>query len=116
VGETLNPMLYPLDRFLSLQPSEASFFDQRMILLCSDENCRLTLRHRRTPATEESLDSFTQLSSGMPQVVTQRATCPRQAIGEITIQVDETEKVQKLRQLSHALSPACPIRSPGGAS
>jgi hypothetical protein len=45
VGETLNPMLYPLDRFLSLQPSEASFFDQRMILLCSDENCRLTLRH-----------------------------------------------------------------------
>jgi hypothetical protein len=73
-GETLYPMLYALDCLFGLQPS---LLDQRTILLCSAENCRLTLRHRPTPATEESLDSATQLSSGMPQVVSQRTTCSR---------------------------------------
>jgi hypothetical protein len=84
VGETLYPMLYALDRFLSLQPSQPSFLDQRMILLCSAENCRLAICHGRTPATEEFLDSATQLSSNMPKAVSHRIRCLQEAICEIT--------------------------------
>jgi hypothetical protein len=52
VGETLNPLLYPLDGFLGLQPSKASFLDQRMIVFCWADHWWLTFSHRRTPATE----------------------------------------------------------------
>ena len=66
MGETLNPMLYPLDGFLGLQPSEPSFLDQRMMLFCRADNCRLAIRHLHTPATEERFDISTRLSPGMP--------------------------------------------------
>ncbi len=57
--ETLNPMLDPLDSFLSLRPSEPSFLDQRMALLRRIRRNPPTIHHCRTPATEELLGSFT---------------------------------------------------------
>jgi hypothetical protein len=45
-------MLDPLDGFLGLHPSKASFLDERLGLLRRAHHNRLAIRHCRTPATE----------------------------------------------------------------
>ncbi len=106
-------MLYPLDGFLGLQPGQSSFLDQRVMLFCWADNWWLTLRHGCTPATEECLDRFTQPSSGMPKVVSQRT---KEDFGEITTQLWGDGKSSKTKVIVARPFAVCPIRSPGGAT
>jgi hypothetical protein len=45
VGEKLNPMLYPLDCFLGLCPSEPSFLEQSVASFCYRPHKHMAIRH-----------------------------------------------------------------------